>query len=605
MDFDQRSKEFKSKGRRKSKRKLYGIDDAFLNLLCAYSISMNSVIHKSGLVSLKRYLDTFTEDDFNKNQVSLLKFKFIKEALDRKLKGLYDRDIILSDINRYMDITSLVNDTTLLREISNDEVYYVEGTIANSLNMIAIDSSLDILQESIDSYRTSDFRQKNTMLNSLKESINNMQSQFRRNDVSQDTSDTLFRLSDMENDVPDIHRYVRSPSFKLVTGMQGMNAMLGGGFQKEKVYAFFAASGGGKTTTLENMLYQIWKYNKGFKTQDRSKKPCIILLTMENLVVETVCALFNIMTRGNQIKNCKTAEEVINEFKARKFEYDAGDPDSIEIVIKYKPVNSVDTNYLYTITEDLEDEGYECIAFLQDYIMRIRPAERTKDPYQDLGNVVNEFKTFAIQKKIPVITASQLNREALRIIDESRTANARNTIDKLSRANVGESVKIDQNLDGIFFIVTEYGPDNQPYLALKCFKHRYEIAPNTLMALYQPFYPTSRLALVEDLYELTPAYRESILRTKEEMQEEMNMRQYTASFNKPIEDIEDELNTYKINSNKLVQKEENHHVEKEERNITLSKDQLVEKEKKKIVYIVDKDKRDILRERFGIIKVMQ
>jgi len=58
----------------------------------------------------------------------------------------------------------------------------------------------------------------------------------------------------LETTVPDIHKYVTSPSYKLVTGMQGFNAMLGGGFQKERVYSFFGASGSGKTTTLENII---------------------------------------------------------------------------------------------------------------------------------------------------------------------------------------------------------------------------------------------------------------------------------------------------------------------------------------------------------------
>ena len=41
--------------------------------------------------------------------------------------------------------------------------------------------------------------------------------------------------------------------------------MLGGGFEKGRVYSFFGLPGEGKTVTLENLMYQIWKYNKGFK----------------------------------------------------------------------------------------------------------------------------------------------------------------------------------------------------------------------------------------------------------------------------------------------------------------------------------------------------
>ena len=179
--------------------------------------------------------------------------------------------------------------------------------------------------------------------------------------------------------------------------------MLGGGFQKGRVYMFFALSGEGKTTTLENIFYQVWKNNKGFKTKDPTKKPCIVYLTMENLVVELVSALFHIITKGKEMKMCSTPNEALEEFKKAQFYFSDNE---IEILIRFKPVNSVDTSYMYTIVEELNDEGYECIAFFQDYLMRIRPSIVTNNTYEDLGTIANDFKTFAILNDCPVISAS-------------------------------------------------------------------------------------------------------------------------------------------------------------------------------------------------------
>jgi hypothetical protein len=314
--------------------------------------------------------------------------------------------------------------------------------------------------------------------------------------------------------------------------MQGLNSMLGGGLQPGNVYSFFGLPGEGKTVTLENLLYQIWKYNRGYQCKDKTKKPCIVLLTMENFVRQTVCALFHILTKGKNLKDCKSADEAIQAFKENSFEFNPDNENSIEIVIKYKPINSVTTDYLYKIVEDLEDEGFETICFLQDYVKRILPVMATGDPYQDLGNVINDFKTFATLKSLPVVTASQLNREAAKMIDEGRNSNKLDLIKKLGRSNIGESTRIDENLDGTFIITPEVSSDGIRYMGIKMTKHRYEVAPNTVVSVYQPFHPDT-IALMEDIYDIKPIYRESLMKDEEEIRQSFGDVE-RASINKTV-----------------------------------------------------------------------
>lgn len=540
-DFDKRNLKYQptnTKPARKAPQASAGISEYILNSFCRYALSMNDNIRKHGLTMLNSLIVRINPEDFIKNQNCAIKLRFLKAILDNRMKGLNDREMILSNINLVMDITNLEKDQALCRELSNDEVISIEGNISMLLTNTEVDEHINVLLEAINRYQNADFREKNQTIDYLKSRISDIQTVFRRNEINKDSSDTLFRLSQLETSVPDIHKYVTSPSYKLVTGMQGFNAMLGGGFQKERVYSFFGASGSGKTTTLENIMYQLWKYNQDFITQDKSKKPCIVLLTMENLVVETVCSLYHIMTKGKSMEACATAEDAINQFKECQFEFDPENKRAVELVIKYKPVNSVDTSYMYKIVEDLEDEGFETIAFLQDYMMRIKPSERTKDVYQDLGTVVNDFKTFAISKKIPVITASQLNREAMKIIDEGRNANKLDSIKKLGRANIGESIKIDTNLDGTFIIVPEYDKEGNRYLGIKMTKHRYKL-PTThrLDSIFQPFYPKS-VALVEDLFEPKAVFRESLINNDiEEVTSKFGTTEHV-SINNPAKRLE-------------------------------------------------------------------
>ena len=74
----------------------------------------------------------------------------------------------------------------------------------------------------------------------------------------------------------------------MICGMQGLNEMVGGGFESGRVYMLLGITGIGKSISLLNLVYQLKRYNRNYKTKDPTKTPCIVLLTMENTVVETI-----------------------------------------------------------------------------------------------------------------------------------------------------------------------------------------------------------------------------------------------------------------------------------------------------------------------------
>ena len=65
-----------------------------------------------------------------------------------------------------------------------------------------------------------------------------------------------------------------------------------------------------------------------------------------------------------------------------------------------------------------------------------------------IGAVIDEFKEFANTKKIPVITASQMNSYVAKIIDESRRTNKADLV-----SNIGESNLITENADVAFILL--------------------------------------------------------------------------------------------------------------------------------------------------------
>ena len=497
---------------------ILGMNDYLMNIFCSYVLSNNKNIHRYSLNNLHKLMNSIGRNSFAKNPILDQKYKFLLIALEAKvIKGL-SGDLLLYDINTQMDATSLLNDPDIRKELTNDDVKYIEGAITNFLDNMSFDSHIEAIKDLCIGYGNADFRQRNLVLDDLKIEVAELMTEFRRNEAATSSSTTRFRLSKMNDSIGEIHDYLRHPSNMLITGMKTFNDILGGGFQKTRLYCLFGLSGEGKTVTMVNLLCQTWKYNKGFKTKDPTKKPCIVLLSMENLVVEYVNSIFHVVTRGKSIKEYESAEAVLKEFHDRKFEY--ADESDIEIIIEYKPVHTKDTRYLYELTEELEEEGFEVIAFFMDYLMRIRPAEYTKDNYTDLGNVSNDFKTFAILKDIPFITASQLNREAAKVIEEGRGSNQLDLVRKLNRANIGDSINIDRNIDGSIFLIPERKSEEERYMGFKLGKARYEVTTH-IISFYQPIYPESKIAFVEDLYDLVPASRETLNLTEEEIKSKM------------------------------------------------------------------------------------
>ena len=304
----------------------------------------------------------------------------------------------------------------------------------------------------------------------------------------------------------EIHENVTNPSRRLYTGMQGFNELIGGALETTRVYMLLGLAGAGKSFTLLNIAKQLKTNNKHYRPKDPTKIPVIVLLTMENTVQETVTRLFEITTGQDMGKvDVETAIKMLK----KDGEMYIADDNPIDIIVKYVPNRSVDTSYLYTLAEDLEDEGYEMICLIQDHVKRIRSIERTPDIRIELGNVINEFKTFAMLKDCVVITNGHLNREAAKSIDDGNRTNKGDLIRMIGRANISESMLMIDNLDVGIVIQQEYDEKGNKYMGFKRIKERIKCNPN-FNIVYQMFKSPDSLELIEDLDKRVPLHKDTL-----------------------------------------------------------------------------------------------
>lgn len=480
-------------------------DLSTLDLLCNYAISENRNIRRVQYIQLRNLVSLLDMDKYNEPEKKKRIF-FIKRALEARIdKNLQDRSLILTYVNGGL-LDEMLLDPNTLKPLSNSDIEWVNESVSNALKFSFIFERKDYFLDMWTRFDASDYASIGMITEEVEKATAELNTLFRKAKVEKN-SDRTFCLSpdEMESAITDAYNEVTSSYRKLVTGMQGFNQLIGGGFENTRVYLLLGLTGAGKSMTLLNIVYQLKKYNKGYMCKDPTKRPCIVILTMENTVTETIQRLFQIST-GEDFTKQSSPQEALNKLR-NEGELYLTDESPIDIIIKYKANKSEDTNYLYTLVEDLEDEGYETIALVLDHAKRIRSVERNSDVRLELGDVINELKTFAMSKDIPVITNSHLNRDAARTIDESAGKSKADLTRMLGKSNIGESMLMLDNVDFAAIVNPEYDRDNHKWMVCREIKTRVEIMREYVCL---PFDVNNSIRLIEDYYSPIPVFRETM-----------------------------------------------------------------------------------------------
>lgn len=506
--FNDRRKKYSYKAKPQSGGIRFNFDLIMMDMFCSYALSQNTSIHRNSQSTLLSTFNSIDESLFENNPALTTRFRFVKDILQARLTSNVAIELVVKQVlgmvgNKYTDL-----DVYSFKELSNDDVAWVEKMISNCANLVFINNSVLDLGNLCSEFSAADYNHKLDVVERIQEQVADMQNKFRRNSVDNDDVNNTVKFDDLDNAMADIYSTMERSTVKLRTGMQGLNGITAGGVEGGRVYSFFGLPGDGKTITLANLAVQLKKNNKDYICKDKTKRPAIVFLTMENAVRDIVKIIFNIVTHSNKPMEDYSLEEataILNQALG------CTPDDPVTIIVKYKPINSVNTSYLYKLTDDLSDEGYEVICLIQDYIKRIRPVDYVGDMRLDLGSVINDFHNYATFYDIPVLTASQFNREGVRVVDESRSNNRHDLVTKLGRAMIGESGLIEENLDCSIFLTREVMPDGQEWMGFKLAKHRYNIFTNVL-TFYQPFHPECAISYIEDEGCAEPVYRTKLVR---------------------------------------------------------------------------------------------
>lgn len=496
MNFERRAK-YSGQGSTvvKSGKSLdINLDLRTLDIMCKSLVTNNQGVRRGQLVNLRNLIYLINPDNYNNDYEKSKRVSFIKKGIEARLVcNLTDPYMIMTHIYGGI-LDSDILDLDSFSGLTGAEIIWMNNMISEALKFSHVYNNVDLMLDICTRIKSSDYGSKAQAVSEFEALVNSIQNDFRRA-KNENQTDVIFSLRDgyFDDIMYDTYNTLSSPRRKLVTGMQGMNELLGGGFENGRCYVYFGLPGEGKSTVILNMMYQLKKYNRDYKTKDPTKRPCIVLLTMENTVTESVERLFGMATSHAHMTDF-SPENAIKMLREDGELY-LTDDSPIDLIIKFKPSNSVDTSYLYTLTEDLEDQGMEVIAMFQDYIGRIKSTERFQDTRLEYGAVTDEFKTYAEIKDVPIITVGQLNRDASKHIDEGRKTSKSDLVRLIGRSNISESMLILNNIDAGFLIAPETTGAGERFLGVQRIKIRYDAGSREFV--YLPFANTT-LKLLED-----------------------------------------------------------------------------------------------------------
>ena len=499
-----------------------------LSTIILYANYILKTIHTSNRGVLTDLRELLTMIDPGKNfSVEQVRernsYFFLRQLLDARLKGYENRDILMEAALNGLDVKNIFPLRKLEEPLGSNELAFIEQNIGNNRNSFYTQSIMSTMYTQYSDFAIANETEKFKILKDVQKQIVDVNRKIKENVCVSSVSESLSLSNDEQFEATVAHMYNRAidGSTKLKTGIQAINRSLNGGFENDRCYIYLGLPGEGKSSTLLNLTLQIKGNNKDIVTKDPTKRPTILFLTMENTLNETLERVFSILVSDDDISEFGGHKEIMQLLRQNGLGVYNDSP--IDIEFRYVPSNSVDTDYLYTIYDEMSANGQEVVCLVQDYIKRIRPRDfklMGGDMRIALGAVVDEFKEFAVAKHIPVITASQLNRDAAKIIDEGRKSSEADLVRKVGRANIGESTLITENADSAFILVPEDGADGRKYLGMANAKKRFKTQSSQFF--YLPYSKERPLELLQDIHLAEPLSKLSLNELKTATNENNN-----------------------------------------------------------------------------------
>lgn len=464
---------------------LIRIDLNMFNCMVGYLLNMESpLITFKNIQQMHKLFNKIDPKPFYINENLKIRYNFIMGVLHEIVDvrhHLILKDDLLVFINErfnHEDYKDILDNLDKYNNMSSYQIEFTRDSINDRLNYIYLDAYKDEIRDELDKLDSNEFNSYREINENLRIIMAGLFSKIRASNLNETNIRTLSTLDEnMDNVVLDLIKKFRDDSRVLKTGMKRLNEMLSPGFVGSNLYLFAGIPNAGKTLILTKSMLGIQKYNSNVKLKRPDRKPVVLFITAEDTMEKMLGRIFSDLVPNVDLKKSDYSNKELAEMlKQHGFGDSEGE---INIVVKYYNEKEIDTNDIYGIIDEVEDENNEVIALIVDYVKRIRPALYAREEKDELKNVTNELRNIAVNYDIPVISACQMNREAAKAVDNAIMDNKNDVAKKIGRSNIGSSWAMLENTDALINIYTELYEDpttkkNTKWMSFMRMKLRYE-----------------------------------------------------------------------------------------------------------------------------------
>ncbi len=420
---------------------------------------LNNSENKKFIRNVQDLFDMYTENSIKRDYEKEIRVLLIQNILTLVLENnLGKKESILSFINcdgkNKDDLNELLQNVSD-QSLSDEELSVVDKLVVQHSKCAYVGNVVEMLQDKLTSFQTENYDDVDHMLNEIEESSIKLGRALKssKETFNAETNEMILNSTGSKEMIAAFIEESKNPSARIRTGLQFFNEKLDGGFENGRVYLAIGMAKGWKSGFLGNAALWALLYND-LKPKNKNLRPVVLYVTMENTIKETMERYWTHFNGNNDNMADHDADYVVDVLRKHKI-IQSDDPNDKSPILKIEYVSnkSINTYDLELKMEELEKEGMECVFLIQDYIKRIRAAEPNKELRLELGNIADEFSVIAKKRKIPVLTAMQLNRDAFREFDSQGTVDGKfNAFKKMGAAQVGESIDLVHNVDYAFTI---------------------------------------------------------------------------------------------------------------------------------------------------------
>lgn len=474
-----------------------------LNTLIRYAMCTN--IGKGNLANLVRLVDALDLKKYTYSPDITARLKLLSYvAKARSTYGMREPEVIRAFItNTYSDGKELLTECEPLQldTLNYTECNAITTVVNERLQYLYIfqykDKIIDTLNKFSRGGWVSYYETVNEVKNALQELLTNIS-------IANVTNSGVIRRLNMCADnyadlVDTIVRKAKMPTAVLQTGIRQLNAILSPGFQAGRLYLILGLTGRFKSGTLLNITDQICKFNPQIRPVEDGMRKTVLFISNENTIEETYARLIDMYSGVDDDIVRMSPEEAMQVLKENGH-YRFSDTEGITIEFRYYRNMEINTGDIYTIINELHDEGFEAIALVLDYIARIGSVSNAQEERFRLANVAKELKGIATYYSIPVITAQQVNREGNGIIDAAMRDDKADLAKFLGTTAVSESYGLIFEADWVALVNLEKRrSDDQWFLTFNRLKIRGKQDPLAVTYFNHPFVDAKRIRLETDV----------------------------------------------------------------------------------------------------------